>query len=217
MLAEILDFRLFELAGTPITVATLVTSLGILLVTMFISRVLQRATSRALRLRGLTREGSLAGTQRLIHYTVMLVGIGIAFDVVGISLSALFAAGAIFAIGFGFAMQNIAQNFVSGVILLIEQTIKPGDVVDVSGTIVKVEKMGIRATLARTLDDEQLIVPNATLVQSTVKNYTLHVGSVSRFMVLRPISSRVGSLHNHSKASSNYFGKPNRKRSGARP
>ena len=88
-------------------------------------------------------------------------------------LEALFAAGAVFAIGLGFAMQNIVQNFVSGVILLAERTIKPGDVLQVDGRFVKVRHMGIRSTICRTLDEEEIIVPNATIVQSTVTNYTL--------------------------------------------
>ena len=53
----------------------------------------------------------------------------------------------------GFAVQNVGQNFVSGVILLIERTIKPGDVLEIGGAIVKVMKMSIRATIVRTLDD----------------------------------------------------------------
>jgi small-conductance mechanosensitive channel len=110
---------------------------------------------------------------RLIHYGFILTGLTLALHLAGIKLGAVFTAGAVFAVGFGFAMQNIAQNFVSGVILLIERTIKPGDVLEVSGYIVKVMKMSIRATIVRTLDDEDIIVPNSTLVQSNVKNYTL--------------------------------------------
>jgi small-conductance mechanosensitive channel len=70
-------------------------------------------------------------------------------------------------------MQNVVQNFVAGVILLLERSIKPGDVLEVDGNIVKVMDMGIRTTIARTLIDEELIMPNAVFSQSTVKNYTL--------------------------------------------
>jgi len=76
-------------------------------------------------------------------------------------------------VAIGFAMQNISQNFISGVILLAERAIKPSDILEVDGRIVRVMRMGIRATVARTLDEEDLIIPNATLVQSTVKNHTL--------------------------------------------
>jgi small-conductance mechanosensitive channel len=70
-------------------------------------------------------------------------------------------------------MQNIAENFVAGLILLGERTLKPGDIIDVEGAVVKVTRLGIRATVVRSRDDEDLIVPNSLLVKATVKNYTL--------------------------------------------
>ena len=117
--------------------------------------------------------GDLGVADRLIHYVLILVGVAAALNVAGIKLGAVFTAGAVFAVGFGFAMQNIAQNFVSGIILLIERTIKPGDVLEIGTQIVKVMKMSIRATIVRTLDEEDVIVPNSSLVQSNVKNFTL--------------------------------------------
>jgi small-conductance mechanosensitive channel len=103
----------------------------------------------------------------------MITGILVAVEVVGIDLRALFAAGAVFAVGIGFAMQNIVQNFVSGLILLVERSIKPGDILRVDGQIVQVQAMGIRATIVRTRDEEEMIVPNSSLVQSTVTNFTM--------------------------------------------
>ncbi len=170
----LLDLRLFEFAGTPITVATLVIFLLILLSTRVLSHFLRRAIGHAYRTRGITDEGTVGVTLRLAHFGVMALGLAVALETIGIDLAALFAAGAIFAIALGFAMQNIAQNFVSGLILLFERTIKPGDVLRVEGTLVKVERLWIRTTIVRTLDDEEIIVPNATIVQSSVTNYTLH-------------------------------------------
>ena len=69
-------------------------------------------------------------------------------------------------------MQNIAENFVSGIILLVERSIKPGDIIEVEKDVVKVIKMGIRSTLVRTRNEEELIVPNAILAQAMVKNFT---------------------------------------------
>jgi small-conductance mechanosensitive channel len=104
---------------------------------------------------------------------VVLVGLGVGLQTVGINLGALFAAGAVVAVAVGFAMQNILQNFVSGVILLAERSITESDVLEVDGRIVRVVKMGTRATVARTRDDEEIIIPNSMLVQSSVTNYTL--------------------------------------------
>jgi small-conductance mechanosensitive channel len=169
----LLDVQLFSLAGTPITVATLILFVLIVVVTFLVSHLLQRGLTRAARLRKVGDEGTVAVLKRLMHYLLLAVGLAIALDTIGVNLAALFAAGAFFAIGLGFAMQNIMQNFVSGLILLMERTIKPGDVLQVEGQFVKVQRMGIRSTIARTLDEEEIIVPNSTIVQSTVTNYTL--------------------------------------------
>ncbi len=167
-----LHFELFEVAGTTVTGATLLTSLVVALAAYATSKLLQRAIVRVFSIRRHVSTGTVGVIKRLTHYMVMAIGLGVALSTLGINLGALFAAGAIFAVGIGFAMQNIAQNFVSGLILLIEHSIKPGDVVEVEDTLVKVERMGIRATVVRTLEDEDLIVPNSILVQNPVKNFT---------------------------------------------
>lgn len=169
-----LSTPLVTIGDTQVSMATVLTVVVVLFITSLISRLVQRAVRRAISLRGETNAGHVAVICRLVHYMVLFVGGGIALETAGIDLSALFAAGAVFAVGIGFAMQNIAQNFVSGVILLTERAIKPGDVVEVEGRVVRVHKMGIRSAVTRTRDDEDLIVPNATLVQSTVKNYTMN-------------------------------------------
>lgn len=168
---RILNTRLFEISGQSVNLITIITFFIIVLVTWITSRVIRRAIERGFEKRALD-PGTAAVTTRLTHYTVMAVGLAVALQNLGVNLGALFAAGAILGIALGFAMQNIVQNFVSGLILLVERTIKPGDVLEVEGRVVMVEKMGIRTSVARTRDEEELIVPNSLLVQSTVKNYT---------------------------------------------
>jgi small-conductance mechanosensitive channel len=170
---SILNMQLFDLAGTAITVGTLAVFVLIVLLSYLGSLALQRALGRTLSRRLGVDEGTLGALKRLLHYGVLAVGIGVGLQTIGINLGAIFAAGAVFAIGIGLALQDLAQNFVSGLILLLERAIKPGDILHVDGRVVKVVSMGIRATIVRTLDDEEMIVPNATIVQSTVTNYTL--------------------------------------------
>jgi small-conductance mechanosensitive channel len=170
---RLLNTPLFTIANTAVTVMTLVVLVIILAGTAWASHLGQRGARRAFALRGVTDPGTVGIAGRLIHYAIVLLGLGVALQTLGIDLGALFAAGAFFAVALGFAMQNVAQNFVAGVILLTERTIKPGDVLQVEGRVVRVSRMGLRATVARTRDDEDLIIPNATLVQSTVTNYTL--------------------------------------------
>ncbi len=168
-----LNIALFDVSGTTITVATLLYFVIVIVLTFVAAGLLQRGVARAFHKEGQKDEGTAAVASRLVRYVVLVVGLSVGVHNLGIDLTALFAAGAVFAVAIGFAMQNIAQNFVSGVIVLLERAIKPGDVLEVEGRMVRVRDMGIRATIARTLDEEDIIIPNSLLVASSVKNYTL--------------------------------------------
>jgi small-conductance mechanosensitive channel len=175
-LRNILGKEFFRIANTPMTPSTLGIILLVILATLWASRTLRKAAERVLAWKGV-RPALIGTVKAVIHYTVLVTGFGIALNTAGINLTTLFAAGAIFAVGIGFAMQNIAQNFVAGVILLTERSIKAGDVLEVEGNLVKVREMGIRSSVAQTRDGEDLVIPNATLIQTTVKNFTLHDSS----------------------------------------
>lgn len=172
-IAEFLDIHLFYVAGTSVTLATIILLALILAGTAWFSHLTQRALRRLMGRRGITDEGTIELTNRLIHYLVMGVGLAIALHTIGINLAALFAAGAIFAIALGFAMQNIAENFVSGLILLAERAIKPGDVLQLEDRVVRITRLGIRSTVGRTRDEEELIIPNSMLAGSIVTNFTM--------------------------------------------
>lgn len=170
-----LDTRLVDVGGTTITIATALSAAIIILFSVWLAKVARRTVRRLFDRRGVD-EGTSGTVGGILYYLILMAGLGVSLQTMGIDLAALFAAGAIFAIGLGFAMQNIAQNFVSGVILLTERAIKPGDVLEVEGHMVKVGQMGIRATIVQSRDGEEIIVPNSILAQSSVKNYTLHTG-----------------------------------------
>lgn len=171
---DLLGFELLRVKGVTVTVSSLLLAIVIVLVGWAISAAVQRAVRRTWAQRESRDQRNLHAVLKLIHYAVMLIALGVALDSIGIDLTTLFAAGALFAIGLGFAMQNVAQNFVSGVILLMERTIRPGDLLEVDGAVVRVQQLGLRSTLVRTRFEEEMIVPNSMLVQSTIKNFTLH-------------------------------------------
>jgi small-conductance mechanosensitive channel len=172
-LHRIAAFELLTVAGTPITLGTLAVSALIAVLALIFARLAERGAMRFLRTKGLKDDGSVGATARLVYYFVLFAGLALAVHALGINLTALFAAGAFLAIAFGFAMQNITQNFVSGLILLVERTIKPGDIIEVEGRMVKITNLGMRATVVRTWDAEDYIIPNSILVSTTVKNFTL--------------------------------------------
>jgi len=165
-----LNQDLVRIGNTPISVSTLITLLLIVIGTLLSSKWLRRLTEHVLAKRNPAAAGTLGA---LIHYAVLIIGFAITLSTAGINLTGLFAAGAIFAVGLGFAMQSIIQNFISGVILLTERSIKPGDVLEVEGMVVKVADMGIRASLVQSRDGVDSIIPNSVLAQNSVKNFTM--------------------------------------------
>lgn len=169
---DILDIELFHVGGTTLTLGTLLTATLVVVITFWLSWLVRRTMLRIVKERSVSERGSMAVTARLVHYTILFLGFAVALGTLGIQLTAVFAAGAVFAVAIGFAMQNITANFVSGVILLFERSIKPGDVVEVDGRLMRIKELGIRSTIARGLNEEDLIIPNSNLVQATVRNCT---------------------------------------------
>jgi len=116
--------------------------------------------------------GTPQAISTMVQYAVLLLGFLVAMQVLGVDLNKLTILMGAFTVGVGFGLQNIINNFVSGLILLFERPIKVGDVIDVGGTVGEVRHIGIRATVVRTPDGSEVIVPNGTLISNQVTNWT---------------------------------------------
>lgn len=165
------DQPLFVVAGTAVTLASVVSFVVFLALAFAASFLLQRAVQRLCRRRGVD-EGVRYALTRLVHYVVIAVGAFLALDNLGISVTALAGLGAILAVGIGFGLQNITQNFVSGLILLLERPVKKGDFVVVGETSGTVRDIRARATVVTTLDNVEIIVPNGQFITEQVTNET---------------------------------------------
>ncbi|GAB3344230.1 mechanosensitive ion channel family protein [Marilutibacter aestuarii] len=109
----------------------------------------------------------------LSYYAVLLLGFVLALTATGFEVSQLaFVFGAL-GVGIGFGLQNVVNNFVSGLILMFERPIQPGDVVDITGTSGSVREIGMRATVIKTFDGADVVVPNGTLLSENLVNWTL--------------------------------------------
>jgi potassium efflux system protein len=108
----------------------------------------------------------------MLHYGILLLGFFIALATLGIDLSQITLLAGALSVGIGFGLQNVINNFVSGLILLFERPIKIGDVIEVSGNVGEVSRIGIRASVIRTSDGSEVIVPNGLLISSQVTNWT---------------------------------------------
>ncbi|MFT6814974.1 MAG: small-conductance mechanosensitive channel [Sphingobacteriales bacterium] len=105
-------------------------------------------------------------------YIVAVIGIVIIFQTTGLDLSAFaFLAGAV-GVGLGFGLQNIANNFISGLIILLERPIKVGDRIEVDGIDGNVDKISARATTVVTNDNIAIIIPNSEFISKSVINWS---------------------------------------------
>lgn len=109
----------------------------------------------------------------LTYYAVLLLGGLVALTAAGFKMTQLaFIFGAL-GVGIGFGLQNVVNNFVSGLILMFERPIQPGDVVEITGTSGRVREIGMRATTIKTFDGADVVVPNGTLLSEKLTNWTL--------------------------------------------
>jgi potassium-dependent mechanosensitive channel len=109
----------------------------------------------------------------LSYYAMVTVGLLVALAAAGFETSQFAIVFGALSLGIGFGLQNIVNNFVSGLILMFERPIQPGDVVEVSGTSGKVREIGMRATTLTTFDGADVVVPNGTLLSEKLINWTL--------------------------------------------
>ncbi|WP_374383772.1 mechanosensitive ion channel domain-containing protein [Thermomonas sp.] len=110
----------------------------------------------------------------LTYYALLFVGLLAALAAAGFQIGQLtFLFGAM-GVGIGLGLQDVVKNFVSGLILMFERPVQPGDVVDVSGTSGRVGEIGMRATTIRTFDGADVVVPNGMLLADKFTNWTLH-------------------------------------------
>lgn len=175
MLEDLLDYLrepLVVLSGTPVTVLSLLAAVGIVVAARIVAGVLAQSVSRMFRLRG-ADDGVEFAVAKIIRYTVTIVGLFVALSTIGVNMSAVVAAGAVLLVGIGFGLQKMAENFISGLILLVERPVRKGDFVEVGGVLGTVEDIGLRATKVVSRDAVTVIVPNAELVSGTVVNHSV--------------------------------------------
>ncbi len=109
----------------------------------------------------------------LTYYALVVIGVMIALAAAGFEVGQLAIIVGALGVGIGFGLQNVVNNFVSGLILMFERPIQPGDIVEITGTSGKVSAIGMRATTLTTAEGADVVVPNGTLLSEKLINWTL--------------------------------------------
>jgi small-conductance mechanosensitive channel len=190
---------LVSVGDTDITLARIGGLVFMLLFVWWLSSILE-STLRRLALRGHHQHATSSTVYaftRLVRYVVWVVGTVIGLNFMGFNLASLAFLGGAIGVGIGFGLQNIFQNFISGIIILVEKTLKIGDFVEIqSGVRGTVVEIGMRYTRVSTNDDVDVLVPNSEFINKPVTNWTY--GDRTRRVAI-PFGVAYGSDKNHVK------------------
>lgn len=189
-LKEQLAFPLLSIGGTEITLWNVLTLVVLLVLIGWGSGKLRRWTAHLLRHRGGFEVGTAEAVGSIVRYSVVFLGLLIAVQTAGLDLTTLNVLAGAVGLGVGFGLQGIANNFISGLIILFGRPIKIGDRIEVAGVEGDVVDIRARATTVVTNDNISIIVPNSKLVSETVINWS-HNDRKVRFRI--PVQVAYGS------------------------
>jgi small-conductance mechanosensitive channel len=170
--SKLLETTIVTINKTPITPASLIIFTLIVVVSIFVTRILTRTIFDRVLRRFSIKEGLRYTLRRLAEYTLIVVGIIIAFQFIGVDLSGLAVIFGLLSVGIGFGLQSVTANFVAGLVLLFERPIKIGDRITVGDIEGEVEEISMRATRIKTLNNISIIVPNSQFVSSSIVNWS---------------------------------------------
>ncbi|MFV0391194.1 MAG: mechanosensitive ion channel family protein [Paludibacteraceae bacterium] len=178
-LAETLDFSILTLGKNfNITLLDLIEIGIIVLITLLVLFLIRQAINRSKRL----DSGKKYSINNLIRYTIYVISLSLILNALGLDLKFALAGSAALLVGVGLGLQNLFSDFVSGIILLVDSSVKVGDVIDVDGLVCQVKDINFRTTLVLTRDDKFILLPNSNLTKNKLINWTHHRES-TRFEV----------------------------------
>ena len=170
---EHLASPLFLVDDQPVSLFSIAKLVAALILAIVVSRALRRFLSTRLWPAFDWDSGLTNALNTVTHYLILAVGFFLGLRFVGIGLSSLALFASVLGIGIGFGLRNIAENFISGLIILAERPIKIGDYIDIDGTLEgQVRQIRARSTTVVTRDNISVIIPNSAFVGGRVTNWS---------------------------------------------
>lgn len=170
---RVLDYQLFAVQGEPLTLRSLLMAIVFVSIGLVLSRRVSHLAFGRLKRSGRIHASAAGSLESITYYLLTAFFVFTALRMANVPLTVFTVVGGALAIGVGFGSQNIINNFVSGIILLLERPIKIGDIIELGDTFGTVDKIGARSTLVKTPSNMHLIVPNSFFLEKEVLNWTL--------------------------------------------
>ncbi len=170
---SVLHYPFFSVGETNLTLTAILKFIFLLIVGLAVLRLVRRKSAVFLRKKAHLSIGSVTSITTLGYYVAVVFSVFAILSTVGVNLSQLTVIVGALGVGIGFGLQAIANNFISGIILLMEQTIKAGDIINLESSVTgEVKKIALRSTIIRTVNGDDVIVPNSELISSRVNTWT---------------------------------------------
>ncbi|MFV8781018.1 mechanosensitive ion channel domain-containing protein [Microbulbifer sp. SA54] len=170
---KLANYKLFTISEQPITLRDIAQMILVIIGAWAVSRLLAWFFRRMVR-RKRTSEHVAYNLERVFNYCIVLITFLIVLSMVGLDTSKLTLIAGALSVGLGFGMQAIFSNFISGIILLFEQPLRVGDLVELeSGVFGRIRDINVRSTRITTRDNVDILVPNSEFVTGRVTNHTL--------------------------------------------
>ena len=178
---SIIEFELLKIGKYSLTIGILLTVLFVIIFTKVVLWIAKKILFRNKKPRKF-EEGNLHSLFQITKYVIWIFAILIILDTIGLKLNVLLAGSAALLVGIGLGLQNTFNDFVSGIILLFEGSIKVGDILEIDNDVVKIQKIGMRTSEAMNRDDIVTILPNSLITTNKVINWS-HQSKKTRFRI----------------------------------
>jgi small-conductance mechanosensitive channel len=175
---DFFNSKIVHLGDIHIKVPTIFLLLGFIILIIIILQIIKKLLNRTKKIDVAKRYA----IYNLIKYFTIVLSVVIGFQIIGFNLSVLIAGSAALLVGIGLGLQNLFSDFISGVILLLDSSVKVNDIIEADGLVCKVQEINLRTTTVLTRDDKYIILPNSTLTRNQLINWT-HSEIASRFEV----------------------------------
>ena len=175
-LKEFFNYTFNIAEGVSIKVSGILLVLIVIFITSLLLNIIRRVLTRKLPGDDKVKFKILFNYGKWIVYLLILL---LTFHSIGINVTAVFAASAALLIGVGLALQTLFQDIIAGVLILVDQTIHVGDIVEIDGKVGRVEEIKLRTTRAVTIDNKVLIIPHHLYLTNSLYNWTQN-GSETR-------------------------------------
>lgn len=152
-----------------ISVKSILVVIAILFATSFILKLLRKLITRNLPPNDKVKFVSLFSYSKWFIYVIILLMV---FNNMGVNVTAIFAASAALLVGVGLALQTLFMDIISGVFILVDQTVHVGDIIELDGKVGRVEEIKLRTTRAVTIDNKVLVIPNHLYLTNSLYNWT---------------------------------------------